>query len=30
MEPTRWSRWRNKGALQTFLGPDKNRMIVFY
>ncbi len=30
MEPTRWSRWREKGALETFLGPDKNRMIVFY
>ncbi len=30
MEPTGLSRWRNKGALETFLGPDKNRMIVFY
>jgi 3-mercaptopyruvate sulfurtransferase SseA len=30
MEPTGWSRWRNKGGLETFLGPDKNRMIVFY
>jgi 3-mercaptopyruvate sulfurtransferase SseA len=30
MEPTRLSRWRNKGALEKFLGPDKNRLIVFY
>ena len=30
MEPTWWSRWREKGALETFLGPDKNRIIVFY
>jgi hypothetical protein len=30
MEPTWWSRWRKKGALETFLGPDKNRLIVFY
>ena len=30
MEPTRWSRWREKGALEKFLGPDKNQMIVFY
>ena len=30
IEPTWLSRWRNKGALQTFLGPDKNRLIVFY
>ncbi len=30
IEPTWWSRWRNKGALKKFLGPDKNRLIVFY
>ena len=30
MEPTWLSRWRNKGALEKFLGPDKNRLIVFY
>jgi hypothetical protein len=30
IEPTWLSRWRKKGALQTFLGPDKNRLIVFY
>ena len=30
MEPTWWSRWRKKGTLKNFLGPDKNRFIVFY
>ena len=30
MEPTWLSRWRNKGALEKFLGPDKIRFIVFY
>ena len=30
MEPTWLSRWRNKGALEKFLGSDKNRLIVFY
>ena len=30
IEPTWLSRWRNKGALEKFLGPDKNRLIVFY
>ena len=30
MEPTWLSRWRNKGDLGKFLGPDKNRFIVFY
>ena len=30
MEPTWLSRWRNKGALEYFLGSDKNRLIVFY
>lgn len=30
IEPTRLSRWRKKGELETFLGPDKNRFIVFY
>ena len=30
MEPTWLSRWRNKGALEKFLGPDKNRFIVFF
>ena len=30
MEPTWLSRWRNIGALENFLGADKNRFIVFY
>ena len=30
MEPTWLSRWRNKGALEKFLGPDKERFLVFY
>ncbi len=30
MEPTRWARWRKKGALARFLGPDRRRIIVFY
>ncbi len=30
MEPTSWSRWRKASALETFLGPDRNRTIVFY
>ena len=30
IEPTWLSRWRNKSALAKFLGPDKNRWIVFY
>jgi 3-mercaptopyruvate sulfurtransferase SseA len=30
IEPTWLSRWRNKGALQKLLGPDKSRLIVFY
>jgi hypothetical protein len=30
IEPTWLSRWRNKGALEKFLGPHKNRLIVFY
>ena len=30
MEPTWLSRWRNKSAREKFLGPDKNRFIVFY
>jgi 3-mercaptopyruvate sulfurtransferase SseA len=30
IEPTRLSRWRNKGTLEKFLGPDKERFIVFY
>lgn len=30
MEPTAWSRWRKQKELEAFLGPDKNRSIVFY
>jgi predicted sulfurtransferase len=30
MEPTAWSRWRKQKELAAFLGPDKNRSIVFY
>jgi hypothetical protein len=30
IEPTWMSRWRNKGALEKFLGPDKERLLVFY
>ena len=30
MEPTAWSRWRKASALETFLGPDKNRTVIFY
>jgi len=30
MEPTWLSRWRKKGALETVLGPAKNRLAVFY
>ncbi|MBU2646019.1 rhodanese-like domain-containing protein [bacterium] len=30
LEPTLWSRWRQKGALEKFLGPDRSRILVFY
>ena len=30
MEPTRWSEWRRASALETFLGSDKDRTIIFY
>jgi 3-mercaptopyruvate sulfurtransferase SseA len=30
MEPTVWARWRKAKALEAFLGPDKNRHIIFY
>ena len=30
MESTWLSRWRKKGALEAFLGLDKDRFIVFY
>jgi hypothetical protein len=30
MEPTWWSRWRKAGELEDFLGPNKDRVMVFY
>jgi hypothetical protein len=30
LEPTRWAAWRSRGFLARFLGPDKDRTIVFY
>lgn len=30
MEPTWLSRWQKKASLESFLGPDKNKTIVFY
>lgn len=30
MEPTAWSRWRRASALASFLGPDKERTLIFY
>ena len=30
MEPTAWAEWRKASALEKFLGPDKNRTLVFY
>ncbi len=30
IEPTAWSRWRKAAALESFLGPDKDRIIIFY
>jgi predicted sulfurtransferase len=30
MEPTIWERWRKAGELKDFLGPDRERMLVFY
>jgi hypothetical protein len=30
MEPTAWSRWRKASALESFLGPDKERTVIFY
>ncbi len=30
MEPTWWSRWSKKEALAKFLGPDKDKLLVFY
>lgn len=30
MEPTGWARWRKAGKLEAFLGPEKERTLVFY
>ena len=30
MEPTWLSQWRKKTQLETLLGPNKNRLIIFY
>lgn len=30
LEPTWWARWQRKGDLKAFLGPDKEKSIVFY
>lgn len=30
MEPTWWARWRKAGELEDFMGPDKDRVLVFY
>ena len=30
LEPSWWAGWRKKGALEDFLGPDRNRTLVFY
>ena len=30
IEPTWWSRLSNASALERLLGPDKDRMVVFY
>lgn len=30
LEPTAWSRWRSEGLLAALLGPDRNRLVVFY
>ena len=30
MEPTWWARWRKADDLESVLGPDKDRTLVFY
>jgi hypothetical protein len=30
MEPTAWARWSKAGELEEFLGPDRERTLVFY
>ena len=30
LEPTWWARWQKKRALEHLLGPDKDKILVFY
>ena len=30
LDPTAWSRWRSEGRLAALLGPDRDRLVVFY
>jgi hypothetical protein len=30
MEPTWWARWSKADELEEFLGPDRDRLLVFY
>ena len=30
MEPSWWARWTSRAQLNTYLGPDKEKKIVFY
>ena len=30
MEPTGWSRWRSRDRIAALLGPDRDRLVVFY
>ena len=30
MEPTAWARWSKANQLEEFLGPDRERTLVFY
>ena len=30
IEPTWWSRWSKSSALESFLGPNKDRTVIFY
>ena len=30
LEPTAWSRWRSQDRLAALLGPDRDRLVVFY
>jgi predicted sulfurtransferase len=30
IEPTMWSQWRKASALETLLGPNKDRTVIFY